>query len=223
MSAFLLKVHRVLGIITALKRGSDDSEKGIVGVIVLSLIVILIIMPIAFITYVQENALDILWSTLTGSALDYVEGLIDTNDEGEVEIIIDYSDIAPMGEENLEKLLDEAKKHIGLRYTWGGSAPPYFDCSGYVCFVYTTSGVSDMPRTTAQGIYDNYVVKISPDEAKAGDIIFFHSTYKTPNHVTHLGVYLGNNYMLHAGDPIGYARTDTAYYSSRIVGYGRIY
>ena len=71
----------------------------------------------------------------------------------------------------------EATKYIGYPYVWGGSSPSTsFDCSGFVCWVYTASGVHNLPRTTAQGIYNQCAI-IPSSEAKPGDIIFFTGTY----------------------------------------------
>ena len=54
------------------------------------------------------------------------------------------------------KLINEAEKYLGYPYVFGGSSPSTsFDCSGFVCWVYTHSGVHNLPRTTAQGIYNS--------------------------------------------------------------------
>ena len=88
-------------------------------------------------------------------------------------------------------LMEEATKYIGWPYVWGGSSPSTsFDCSGFVCWVYTASGVHNLPRTTAQGIYNQCAI-ISPSEAKPGDIIFFTGTYDSPGPVSHVGILCG--------------------------------
>lgn len=76
--------------------------------------------------------------------------------------------------------MEEATKYIGWPYVWGGSSPSTsFDCSGFVCWVYTASGVHNLPRTTAQGIYNQCAI-ISPSEAKPGDIIFSREPMTAP-------------------------------------------
>ena len=96
-------------------------------------------------------------------------------------------------------LLNEAVRYEGYPYVWGGSSPSTgFDCSGFVCYVLTNSGYADMPRTTAQGIYDR-CQRVSADEARPGDIIFFTGTYNSGNPVSHVGIYCGNGMMIHAG------------------------
>ena len=86
------------------------------------------------------------------------------------------------------QLMQEATKYIGFPYQWGGSTPETsFDCSGFVCWVYTHSGVHNLPRTSAQQIY-NQCTPVSKDEVKPGDLVFFTGTYQSSNPVTHIGI-----------------------------------
>ena len=120
------------------------------------------------------------------------------------------------------RLFTEGEKYIGYPYVWGGSTPETsFDCSGFVCWTYTHSGVYNLPRTTAQQIY-NQCKKISPSEARAGDLIFFENTYESYEPVTHVGIYAGDGRMLHCGDPIKYTSTQTAYWKSHFYAFGRL-
>ena len=59
-------------------------------------------------------------------------------------------------------------------------------------------------------------------QAKAGDLVFFHSTYNAGTYVTHVGIYAGNNRMYHAGDPIGYADLTSSYWQQHLIGAGRV-
>ncbi len=121
------------------------------------------------------------------------------------------------------QLMDEATKYIGFPYVWGGSSPSTsFDCSGFVCWSYTHSGVYNLPRTTAQGIY-NQCAPIPRSEARPGDLVFFTRTYVTSETITHIGIYVGDNLMLHCGDPIKYASIDSEYWSKFFFGFGRLY
>ena len=125
-------------------------------------------------------------------------------------------------DETFRKLMEEATKYIGYPYVWGGSSPSTsFDCSGFVCWAYTQSGVYNLPRTTAQGIY-NQCAKISKSEAKPGDLVFFTRTYVSSEPVTHIGIYVGENQMLHCGNPIKYASIETDYWSSHYYAMGRL-
>lgn len=120
------------------------------------------------------------------------------------------------------QLIAEAKKYIGMPYVWGGSTPETsFDCSGYVCWVFNETGLYDLGRTNAQGIYDA-CEKISREEAKPGDLIFFQGTHEVNWPVTHVAIYVGNEYMLHCGKPIGYSRFDTPYWTEHFYAFGRL-
>lgn len=121
----------------------------------------------------------------------------------------------------VQRLFEEAVKYIGYPYVWGGSSPSTsFDCSGFVSWVYSASGVHPMGRMTAQGIYNSAVV-ISPAEAKAGDMIVFTGTYDSAGPVSHIGLYCGNGTMLHAGNPIGYANINTPYWQQHFYAFIR--
>lgn len=119
------------------------------------------------------------------------------------------------------RLITEAEKYLGFPYVWGGSTPATsFDCSGFVCWVFNNSGVYPLSRTTAQGIY-NQCARVSPQDAKPGDIIFFKGTYNT-SEVSHVGIYVGNGMMIHCGNPISYASVNTNYWTQHFFAYGRL-
>ena len=128
----------------------------------------------------------------------------------------------PMGDGSYTALIAEAEKYLGYPYVFGGSSPSTsFDCSGFVCWVFTHSGVYNLSRTTAQGIY-NQCTPVSPENAKPGDFIFFTGTYSTPNPVSHVGIYVGNGQMIHCGEPISYANINTAYWQNHFYSFGRL-
>ena len=108
----------------------------------------------------------------------------------------------------------------GWRYVYGGASPTTsFDCSGLTQWTYGKAGIN-LPRT-AQQQYD-VTQHIPLSEAQAGDLVFFHSTYNAGSYITHVGIYLGNNRMFHAGDPIGYADLTSPYWQQHLVRAGRI-
>lgn len=127
-----------------------------------------------------------------------------------------------MGDSSYQALLVEATRYIGFPYVWGGSSPATsFDCSGYICWIYTQSGVYNLPRTSAQGIYDQCAV-VSREEAKPGDLVFFTGTYASSGPVSHVGMYVGNGKMLHAGSPIGYGDLNSNYWRGHYYAMGRL-
>lgn len=136
----------------------------------------------------------------------------------------DY-DIPPeaLADPDFAALISEAERYLGYPYVWGGSSPATsFDCSGFVCYVLDHSGVYPMSRTTAQGIF-NQCAKIRSDEAKPGDIIFFTGTYASSGPVSHVGISVGDNIMIHcASGGVQYARTDTRYWTEHFYAMGRL-
>ena len=131
-------------------------------------------------------------------------------------------DIPPsaLEDETFAALITEAEKYIGYPYVWGGSNPnTSFDCSGFVSWVLTQSGVCNTGRLGAQGLY-NISTPVSSANARPGDLIFFVGTYDTPG-VSHVGIYVGDGKMLHCGDPIQYADINTSYWQSHFYAFGR--
>ena len=124
-------------------------------------------------------------------------------------------------DETVQTLINEAEKYLGMPYTFGGTPPRSFDCSAFVCWVFTNSGVHNLPRTTAQGIYDQ-CTPVAVSEAKAGDIIFFTGTYNAGRPVTHVGIYCGDGIMIHCGDPIQYTSINSSYWQSHFYAFGRL-
>ncbi|MBR0596423.1 C40 family peptidase [Clostridiales bacterium BAD-6] len=129
---------------------------------------------------------------------------------------------AAMGDGSYAALIAEGEQFLGYPYVFGGSTPQTsFDCSGFVCWVYTQSGVYNLPRTTATGIYNQCAI-VSRDEAEPGDLIFFTKTYVCAGPVSHVGIYVGNGKMLHCGSPIQYTNIDTNYWREHFYGFGRL-
>ncbi len=125
-----------------------------------------------------------------------------------------------MEDETFAALITEAEKYIGYPYVWGGSSPSTsFDCSGFVSWVLTNSGVCNTGRLGAQGLY-NISTPVSSANARPGDLIFFVGTYDTPG-VSHVGIYVGGGKMLHCGDPIQYADINTSYWQAHFYAFAR--
>ena len=123
-------------------------------------------------------------------------------------------------DEKFATLITEAEKYLGYPYVWGGSNPSTsFDCSGFVSYVLTNSGLVNTGRLGAQGLY-NVCSPVSSADAKPGDLVFFVGTYDTPG-VSHVGIYVGDNVMLHCGDPIQYTSINTSYWQSHFYAFGR--
>ena len=137
-----------------------------------------------------------------------------TNKPPAYEIPEDY-----LADETFAAILKEAEKYVGYPYVWGGSSPSTsFDCSGFVSYVYNQCGW-DFGRLGAQGLYSISTRTSSP---KPGDLVFFTGTYDTPG-ISHVGIYVGDGWMLHCGDPISYANLNTSYWQSHFYAYGKLF
>ena len=123
-------------------------------------------------------------------------------------------------DETFAAMIEEAEKYLGYPYVWGGSNPTTsFDCSGFVSWVINQSGW-DVGRLGAQGLY-NICTPVS--EPRPGDLVFFTGTYDAGVPVSHVGLYAGDGWMIHAGDPISYVQiTANSYYQTHFYAWGRL-
>ena len=136
-----------------------------------------------------------------------------TNPPAKYEIPAEY-----LSDERFATLITEAEKYLGFPYVWGGSSPSTsFDCSGFVSYVLTNSGLCDTGRLGAQGLYN---ISTPVSEPRPGDLVFFVGTYDTPG-VSHVGFYVGDGMLLHCGDPIQYTSLNSNYWQSHLYAYGR--
>ncbi|MFX3658617.1 MAG: NlpC/P60 family protein [Ectobacillus sp.] len=105
----------------------------------------------------------------------------------------------------------KAAQYLGVPYVFGGASPSGFDCSGFISYVYGKA------RTNVEGYWAS-VTKIS--EPQPGDLVFFQNTYKPGP--SHIGIYVGNNTMIHASDKgIAYSNLGSSYNRAHFLGYGR--
>ena len=115
-----------------------------------------------------------------------------TNPPADYDVPKEYLD-----DETFAAILGEAEKYLGYPYVWGGSSPAMsFDCSGFVSWVINHSGWN-VGRLGAQGLYNICTPTSAP---RPGDLVFFVGTYDTAG-VSHCGIYVGDNMMIHCGDP----------------------
>lgn len=109
--------------------------------------------------------------------------------------------------------IGKAQQYLGMPYVWGSASPSNggFDCSGFISYVY---GVG---RQDVNG-YWNSTTHIS--DPQPGDLVFFQGTYKAGP--SHIGIYVGNGQMIHAGDSgIAYSSLSSSYNQKHFLGYGR--
>ena len=119
-------------------------------------------------------------------------------------------------------MMEEAEKYLGYPYVWGGSNPnTSFDCSGFVSWVVNNCGVGwNLGRLGADSLRHTCSY-VSPANARPGDLIFFEGTYDTTG-ASHVGIYVGDNMMIHCGDPIQYADITSSYWQQHFLSFGRL-
>jgi len=106
-------------------------------------------------------------------------------------------------------LLELAKKQLGSPYVYGGSRPGAFDCSGLMQYLYKQNGV-DIRRNARQQMQDGVIV--AKEGLLVGDLILFREA-GTSGLCSHVGIYAGNNQIIHAGHSgVVYADLDTRYF-----------
>ncbi len=88
-----------------------------------------------------------------------------------------------------------AMNYVGSRYVFGGTSPSGFDCSGFVYYIFNKAGIGmgrSMSSELASGTH------ISSSDLQPGDLVYFANTYQRG--ISHIGIYIGNGKMVHAGD-----------------------
>ena len=133
-----------------------------------------------------------------------------------------YPPSEAMGDSDYALIKAEMEQYIGMPYVWAGDRPETsFDCSGLTAWVYGRALGISLPHS-AQGQYD-MAIPVAPEEAKPGDLVFFHSTYETDKYITHVGIYAGEGIMFEAGGGgIKYTDFTTDYWIKHFVGFGRV-
>ena len=170
------------------------------------------------------SAIDGLTTLIRGQKLPIFSGNGMPHDKLAAQIVKQAS-LGDNSDEKFARLMEEADKYVGFPYVWGGSTPETsFDCSGFVSYVLTNSGLYNTGRLGAQGLYN---ISTPVSNPQPGDLVFFTGTYDTPG-VSHVGIYVGEDgdgspVMLHCGDPIQYSRLDTSYWQSHFYAYGRLH
>ncbi|WP_112181123.1 NlpC/P60 family protein [Paraliobacillus zengyii] len=117
---------------------------------------------------------------------------------------------------DINQLITTAKQYRGTTYLWGGTSPSGFDCSGYIQYVFQQIGIS-IPRTVSE-IWN---MSVPVEQRSIGDLVFF-ETYKSGP--SHMGIYLGNNQFIHAGESNGVEISDLgiSYWQERYIGTKRM-
>lgn len=126
-----------------------------------------------------------------------------------------------LSDERFARMLKEAQKYLNVPYVWSGYSPSGFDCSGFVSWVLNHCGNGwNFGRLTAEGLRQKCKA-VKPEDAKPGDLIFFQNTYATAG-ASHVGIYVGNDTMIHCGKPVQFSKINRPYWKSHFLSYGRL-
>ncbi len=106
-----------------------------------------------------------------------------------------------------QRIVDNAQQFLDVPYEWGGIDESGIDCSGLVCRAYRGSGAR-LPRTTANGYYNNYALRNTGGDALTdiatftpGMACFWWNRDRT--RISHTGVYAGHGEVIHASGNAG--------------------
>lgn len=91
-----------------------------------------------------------------------------------------------------------ARSKIGIMYQWGGTGNPGYDCSGLTSGAWSDAGVW-ITRTSRSQYFT--VGKISYDDIRPGDLIFYANDTSDPSTIRHVALYAGNGMMVEAPRP----------------------
>ena len=98
-----------------------------------------------------------------------------------------------------QKLTQMARHFLGLPYRWGGTSERRgMDCSGLIKIVFAKLNI-ELPRTSREQFHTGEDIAL--EELEAGDLLFFSSDGRAPDHV---GIYIGNQRFVHAEKKAGH-------------------
>lgn len=121
-----------------------------------------------------------------------------------------------------ESIIASGYKYLGTPYLYGADATQTnnFDCSSFILLAFLENGIS-LPRTANDQMGEGYAVTMAT--AQRGDLLFFRDT-TYPDKAGHVGIYLGNNQMLHASGSKGVTVTSlsTPYWQNRFMAVKRV-
>jgi len=121
-----------------------------------------------------------------------------------------------------DKIISLGQKYLGVKYRFGApsGSTSAFDCSSFTQYIYGKYGVK-LPRVSSSQATKGY--RVAKANLKRGDLVFF-TTSRTGKKIGHVGVYVGNNKMLHTyGAPgVTYSSINSGYWKSHYVTARRV-
>jgi murein DD-endopeptidase / murein LD-carboxypeptidase len=102
---------------------------------------------------------------------------------------------------DIDGIIEYAESFLGTPHVMGGYSSSGLDCSGLVKLVHAQYDVALPHSSHEQARYGNIIS--ADEELERGDLVFFHSTYRTTKLITHSGIYLGENKFIHTSSSRG--------------------
>lgn len=166
------------------------------------------------------------------SILELVIFIEDLDDLNEIQEDDNDEIVVGEGSEIGVKIAKKALTRIGYMYLWGGCHTmeevrnpnqTRFDCSGLVCWAHYQNGIDIGVANTK--LLSRMGKKVNKADLSVGDIILF-SSNKSYAGIHHVGIYIGNNQMVHApqdGVPVQIARIDSPFFTNEYYAARRLY
>lgn len=122
-----------------------------------------------------------------------------------------------------EKIQEEMEKYLGVRYKRGGDSTKGFDCSGFVKQIYSEVFGVDLPHQSSQQDKCSLLTKVSSDELRTGDVVFFSGGRKKKG-INHVGIYLSDGKFIHSSRTKGVviSSLEDTYWKPRFVASKRL-
>ena len=114
-----------------------------------------------------------------------------------------------------DQAVEIALRYLGTPYSWAGSSPSGFDCSGFVMYVYGKLGIG-LPHSSSMLWGEGRAVP--RQELQPGDMVFF-------NGLSHVGIYMGGGRFVHSphsGDVVKISRFSEGWYGATYDGARRV-
>lgn len=142
-------------------------------------------------------------------------------------LIIDNAEAANSQPDSADMLIEEAKKHLGKPYRYGGKGPSAFDCAGFARYVYMHFGFT-LPGGSSSQFTKGRKIK-STKKLQRGDLVFWQGR-EMNGRVGHTGIVTecdtvtGRFRFIHSATHSGviYSYSTEEYYARRYVGACRL-
>ena len=127
------------------------------------------------------------------------------------------------GRKKPKQIIRTAEKFIGTPHCMGGTTKKCLDCSGLIFVSFNSNKISIPRKSQDQARYG--VIIFDKNQLKKGDLVFFTKSYDSPDYITHVGIYLGNNRFIHASTSKGVTITplQNSWWSERFVFATRVF